>query len=371
MTHSIFGVREKLSMPRPGAMELLNLARVIATGRLMHHHGETRTFTGRAQTRLARMMRAEHALLVNSGTSALIVALKAAGVGPGDEVLVPAYTWVSTASAPLFLGAIPILVEIDESLTMDPEDLERKISKFSKAVIPVHMLNLVCDMDRINAVAQRHGLIVIEDACQAVGVSYKGRRVGSIGHLGAFSFNHYKNVTSGEGGAVITNDAGLFRRAEIFHDVGTFSSVYSESNWDFVGVNYRVSELTSAVLLAQIGRLDLHLERRRKQRRRNIERFVHSSCGRVSPHHDEKAAVGLTVIFDSTEEAENFASQHRMLTLISDIKRHDYSSWLPVLQHCRADTRTDPFRAAHREISYSPNMCPRTNDILSRTCLVA
>jgi dTDP-4-amino-4,6-dideoxygalactose transaminase len=187
-------------------MELVNLARVIVTGRLMHHAGETRSFTGRAQARLARMMGVEHALLVNSGTSALIVALKAAGVGPGDEVLVPAYTWVSTASAPLALGAVPILVEVDESLTMDPEDLERKITRFSKAVIPVHMLNLVCDMDRIMTVADRHGLTVIEDACQAVGVSYKGRRVGSIGHLGAFSFNHYKNVTSGEGGAVITGN---------------------------------------------------------------------------------------------------------------------------------------------------------------------
>jgi dTDP-4-amino-4,6-dideoxygalactose transaminase len=352
-------------------MEMLNLARVIATGRLMHHAGETRTFTGRAQARLQHMMGVEHALLVNSGTSALIVALKAAGVGPGDEVLVPAYTWVSTASAPLFLGAIPILVDIDESLTMDPIDLERKVTPFSKAVIPVHMLNLVCDMDRIMAIATRHGLAVVEDACQAVGVSYKGRRVGSIGHLGAFSFNHYKNVTSGEGGAVITNDSQLMRRAEVYHDVGSFSAEYSASDWDFVGCNQRVSELTSAVLLGQFGRLDKDLRRRRQKRLRNIERYVLASGGKISPHHDPDAAIGLTVTFESPEEAKEFSSQHSAVTRIGDIKRHDYVSWLPVLQHCRADGRTDPFRSARREISYSADMCVRTTEILSRSCLVA
>lgn len=358
-------------MPRPGAMEMLNLARVIATGHLMHHAGETRSFTGRAQARLARMMGVEHALLVNSGTSALIVALRAAGVGPGDEVLVPAYTWVSTASAPLFLGALPILVDIDESLTMDPADLERKITPFSKAVIPVHMLNLVCDMDSIMAIATRHGLAVIEDACQAVGVTYKGRRAGSIGHLGVFSFNHYKNVTSGEGGAVITNDGQLMRRAEVYHDIGTFSADYSETDWDFVGCNQRVSELTSAVLLAQFGRLDKDLQKRRHRRERSINRFLPSSAGKISLHHDPDAAVGLTLTFGSSEEAREFASRHRTVTRIGDIKRHDYVSWLPVLQHCGADPRTDPFRSARREITYSADMCARTTEILSRTCLVA
>ncbi|WP_338503448.1 DegT/DnrJ/EryC1/StrS family aminotransferase [Sphingomonas kaistensis] len=350
---------------------MLNLARVIATGRLMHHAGETRSFTGRAQARLAQMMGVEQALLVNSGTSALIVALKAAGIGPGDEVLVPAYTWVSTASAPLFLGAIPILVDIDESLTMDPADLERKITPFSKAIIPVHMLNLVCDMDSIMAIATRHGLAVIEDACQAVGVTYKGRRAGSIGHLGAFSFNHYKNVTSGEGGAVITNDGHLMRRAEVYHDIGTFSADYSVQDWDFVGCNQRVSELTSAVLLAQFGRLDKDLQNRRRRRARNIDRLLPLSGAKVSPHHDPDAAVGLTLTFENSQDAKEFAAQHSAVTRIGDIKRHDYVSWLPVLQHCGADPRTNPLLSAQRKVTYSADMCARTIDILSRTCLVA
>jgi dTDP-4-amino-4,6-dideoxygalactose transaminase len=233
------------------------------------------------------------------------------------------------------------------------------------------MLNLVCDMNRIMAIATRHGLAVVEDACQAVGVSYKGRRAGSIGHLGAFSFNHYKNVTSGEGGAVITNDDQFMRRAEVYHDIGTFSAEYSATDWDFVGCNQRVSELTSAVLLAQFGQLDRDLQKRRKRRQRNIDRLVPTSAGTISLHHDPDAAVGLTLTFESSKEAKKFASRHPAVTRIGDIKRHDYVSWLPVLQHCGADPRTDPFRSARRKVTYSADMCARTTDILSRTCLVA
>ena len=337
----------------------------------MHQAGENRSFTGRAQARLSQLMGVEHAILVNSGTSALIVALKAAGIGPGDEVLVPAYTWVSTASAVLFVGAVPILVEIDESLTIDPDDLERKITRFSKAVVPVHMLNLVCDMERITDIAQRYNLVIVEDACQAAGAIYKGRRVGSIGHIGVFSFNHYKNLTSGEGGAVITRDSSLFRRATIYYDIGSFSKCYSDANLDFVGCNHRVSELTSAVLFAQLGKLDKHLARLRKRRRKNIDRFLATSGARLSPHHDPQSAVGLTFIFDSPEEARDYASRHPAITRISDINRHNYVSWLPVLQHCRADPRTDPFRSAGREIAYTRDACTKTLDILAKTCVIA
>jgi dTDP-4-amino-4,6-dideoxygalactose transaminase len=161
------------------------------------------------------------------------------------------------------------------------------------------------------------------------------------------------------------------RRAEVYHDIGSFSADYSASDWDFVGGNQRVSELTSAVLLAQFGRLDKDLRRRRQKRQRNVDRFVRKSAGKISPHHDPEAAVGLTVIFESPEEAKEFASQHSTVTRISDIKRHDYISWLPVLQHCRADARTDPFRLARREFAYLEDMCVRTTEILSRSCLVA
>ena len=129
------------------------------------------------------------------------------------------------------VGAVPVLVDVDESLTIDPEDIKRKITPYTKAIMPVHMLNLVCDMDAITAIAKEHRLKVIEDACQAVGVTYKGRRVGTIGEVGAFSFNQFKNLNSGEGGAVLTNDDRIFTRARMFHDVGSYTREYAfESN---------------------------------------------------------------------------------------------------------------------------------------------
>jgi dTDP-4-amino-4,6-dideoxygalactose transaminase len=165
-------------MPRVGFMELVTLGRVIASGQLQHYRGGGHGFTKQFEIDLVKKLGVKHALTVNSGTSALISALAAAGIGPGDEVLVPAYTWVSTAIAPLAVGAVPILVDVDHSLTIDPEDIKRKITPHTKAIIPVHMLNLVCDMDAITAIAKQHRLKIIEDACQAVGVTYKGRRVG-------------------------------------------------------------------------------------------------------------------------------------------------------------------------------------------------
>ncbi|HMJ13424.1 MAG TPA: aminotransferase class V-fold PLP-dependent enzyme, partial [Polyangiaceae bacterium] len=194
--------------------------KLIARGDLSRYHTSGQSEVQRLEEELCRVIGVEHTLGVNSGTSALICGLVGAGVGPGDEVLVPAYTWVSSAAAPLAVGAVPVLVEINETLTIDPEDIRKKITPQTKAIIVVHMLNLVCDMDSIMAIAKQHDLVVIEDACQAVGVTYKGRRVGSIGHVGAFSFNQHKNIQSGEGGAVLTSDPRIHARALMYHDVG-------------------------------------------------------------------------------------------------------------------------------------------------------
>ena len=158
-------------MPRVGFREWIAVSRVIARGQLLRYRGGEDGFTTRFEAQLCKKIGVKHALTVNSGTSALISALVAAGIGPGDEVLVPAYTWVATAAAPLAVGAVPVLVDVDESLTIDPEDIKRKITPYTKAIIPVHMLNLVCNMDAITAIAAQHRLLVIEDACQAVVIS--------------------------------------------------------------------------------------------------------------------------------------------------------------------------------------------------------
>jgi dTDP-4-amino-4,6-dideoxygalactose transaminase len=358
-------------MPRVGIREFVTLGRVIASGQLLRYRGGESGFTARFETRLQEQLGVKHALTVNSGTSALIAALVASGVGPGDEVLVPAYTWVATAIAPLAVGAVPILVDVDESLTIDPEDIKRKMTPYTKAIMPVHMLNLVCNMDAIRAVAKERSLKVIEDACQAVGVTYKGRRVGTIGDVGAFSFNQFKNLNSGEGGAVLTNDDHLFTRARMYHDLGSYTREYDQGNEPvFAGVNLRVSELTGAVLYAQLPRLDPLLRRLRKRHAVMTSYLSRSQKLRISPHNDPANAVGLSVIFRRPDDAKAFAKQAGVERLI-DTDRHVYINWVPVLTQRTFHPRMNPYKWANREITYSAEMCSKTLDILERTCRVS
>jgi dTDP-4-amino-4,6-dideoxygalactose transaminase len=311
-------------------------------------------------------------LAVNSGTSALVCALAAAGIGPGDEVLVPAYTWVSTAAAPLAVGAVPVLVEVDESLTIDPIDMKEKVTSHTKAVLPVHMLNLVCDMDAILRVADEFGLAVIEDACQAIGAFYRGKRVGTIGHAGAFSFNQQKNITSGEGGALVTDHERLYARAGMYHDVGSYSR---QTRFDvdeplIVGMNFRMPELCAAILLPQLKRLDRQMARRMARRRALVVELGGRSSFTISPHHDPAAAVGLAIHFEDPELARHAASLRGVHRLI-DTGRHVYTNWLSIVEKRTFHEAMNPFRWARREIDYTPETCPRTIEILERTCAVS
>jgi dTDP-4-amino-4,6-dideoxygalactose transaminase len=351
--------------------EMSAAVRVLARNDLARYGKAGKSEAGRFEAELCRTIGVEHALAVNSGTSALIGALVGAGIGPGDEVLVPAYTWVATAAAPLAVGAVPVLVEIDESLTMDPADLARKITPYTKAVIPVHMLNLVCDMDAIMKVAAEHDLVVIEDACQAIGVRHHGRRVGSIGHVGAFSFNHHKNISSGEGGAVLTNDRRIHARAAMHHDVGSYERPgWIETEALFPGVNHRMPELCAAVLRPQLARIDAQLDRRRERRRMVLDTVTSSSWkARLAPHHDEPDAVGLALTFDDPAEATRFGAVRGARRLI-DTGRHVYANWQSVLAKRSHHPKLDPHAWAHRTIDYSPDSCPATLDILARTCTV-
>ncbi len=355
-----------------GLREMMVLCRVTASGQLMRYRGGENGFTDRFEKALCEKTEARHALTVNSGTSALICALVGLGIGPGDEVIVPAYTWIATALAPLAVGAVPILADVDESLTLDPADVERKITENTRAIIPVHMLNLVCDMDALMEIAGRRGLYVIEDACQAVGVRYKGRRVGTIGHAGAFSFNQFKNIAAGEGGALLTNDDRVFTRATMYHDVGsaTREQLTDSNEAIFAGMNFRVSELTGAVLGEQLKRLDGVLERLRRRRRAMADILSAGSGFVLSPHNDPEDAVSLTLLFETAEQAAAFKARHRRASRLIDTDRHIYTNWEPVMQKRSFDPRMNPYDWARREITYSPDMCARTLDILERTCQI-
>lgn len=355
-------------LPSIGTREMAAAIRVLAGGHLARY-GPGASETQRFETALEQKVGVKHALGVNSGTSALICSLVGAGVGPGDEVLVPAYTWLSTAAAPLAVGAIPILVDIDWSLTMDPSDIRRKITPRTKAIIPVHMLNLVCDMDSIMAIAAEHSLTVIEDASQAVGVRYHGRRVGSIGHAGAFSFTQHKNIRSGEGGAVLTNDDRLYARACMYHDVGSYTREgrYETDEPLFVGVNYRMPELAAAILRPQLKRLDAQLSRRRSRRKLLINELRRAPSAVVSPHNDPDSAVGITVRFEDPEEAKRFAAARGVSRLI-DTGRHVYTNWESILGRRPVHPAMDPYAWARCGAGIEPESCPATLEILKRTC---
>jgi dTDP-4-amino-4,6-dideoxygalactose transaminase len=203
-----------------GKEEIGAIKQVIESGQLFRYRGGEGGETDKFEKEWSEKIGIKHTLAVTSGTAALICGMVGMGIGPGDEVIVPGYTFMSTALAPLAVGAVPIIAEIDESLTFDPKDLEKRITPRTKAVIPVHMVGLPCNMDAIMQIAKKHNLMVLEDACQSVGGSYKGKRLGSIGHAGVFSFNQYKTITCGEGGALVTNDGDIYDRALIHHDGG-------------------------------------------------------------------------------------------------------------------------------------------------------
>ncbi|ABI76096.1 aminotransferase, DegT/DnrJ/EryC1/StrS family [Hyphomonas neptunium ATCC 15444] len=358
-------------MPAMGICEWIAAGRAIAEGQLTRY-AEKAHFTDEFEQSLREMTGAKHALAVTSGTGALIAALAAAGIGPGDEVLVPAYTWMATATAPVMVGAVPILVDINETLTIDPEDIERKITPYTRAIIPVHMGNAPCDMDAIMAIAKKHGLIVIEDACQSVGVTYKGRALGSIGHLGALSFNKMKNLNIGEGGAVLTSDDQYFARARSYHDLGAMIRGHEDRYNEpaFIGVNMKVNEIQSAMAQVQLRKVLPMLERQRRRRASLAPILARSSQFQVTPHNDAESAISLTVLAPTREAAIALEDRKGIWNRLRDNSKHIYTNWEPIFAKRTFHPKMNPWAWAKREITYTPDMCARTLDILERTCVV-
>ena len=199
----------------------------------------------------------KHAQLVSSGTAAISVALAAAGIGAGDQVILPTFTFVASFEAIMMLGAIPVLVDIDDTLTLSPEAVEKAITPQTKAVMVVQMCGSMGHMDAIQNICKKHNLLLVEDACQAIGATYKGKILGSIGDMGCFSFDFVKTITCGEGGAVITNNKEYYTNSDHYSDHGHdhIGNDRGAESHPFLGYNFRISELHAAVGLAQIKRL--------------------------------------------------------------------------------------------------------------------
>lgn len=207
---------------------------------------------------LSERMEVKHTQLVSSGTSALTIALASAGIGAGDEVIMPTFTFVASFESIMALGAVPILVDIDDTLTLDPEKVKAAITSKTKVIMPVHMCGSMANLKALKEICEQHKLLLLEDACQAIGGSYDGKPLGSYGDLGCFSFDYVKTITCGEGGAIITNNDTYAVHADNYSDHGHdhVGKDRGAETHPFLGYNFRISELNAAVGLAQIARLD-------------------------------------------------------------------------------------------------------------------
>jgi dTDP-4-amino-4,6-dideoxygalactose transaminase len=353
----------------PGGMELGDeelaaLRRVIESKNLFRYYGvgEGPDEVASFEREFAEHIGAKHALMVNAGSSALICGLIGAGVGDGDEVIVPAYTWNATPNAVLATGALPVLAEVDESLTLDPEDVERRITPRTRAILPVHMRGAPAAMDALTAIAERHGLMLIEDVCQAAGASFRGRRLGTFGDAAAFSLQFNKIITTGEGGVLITDREDLLDLALDVHDCA--NSVRRGIGLPkYPGFNFRASELMGAVARVQLTRLDGLLERMRGNHS-GLSAQVNGLPGltlRRANDDDGDAGIALVAFVADAERArdavEALNAEGVLAMRIYDPHApdlHVFPFWAPVLAAIESAGQPAPH-------------CPRTLDLLERS----
>ncbi|MCW3088254.1 MAG: DegT/DnrJ/EryC1/StrS aminotransferase [Sediminibacterium sp.] len=218
------------------------------------------------ETAITEVFGCKYAQLTSSGTSALTTAMAVLGIGAGDEIIMPAFTFVASFEAVLSVGAVPVLVDIDETLTLDPAAVRAAITPKTKCIMPVHMCGSMADLDALKQICAEHKLILLEDACQSIGATYKGKSLGTIGDAGTFSFDFVKTITCAEGGVVMTNSEDLYTKADGYTDHG-HDHLGVDRGADlhpFIGYNYRISELHAAVGLAQIRKLDTFLSLQKK-----------------------------------------------------------------------------------------------------------
>jgi dTDP-4-amino-4,6-dideoxygalactose transaminase len=326
-----------------------------------------------------------HALAVNSGTSALIAGLVGIGVSQGDEVLVPSYTYIATGCAVMALGAIPVVVEIDDSMMMEPKDIANKVTSRTTAVIPVHMRGKSCNMEAIMAEARRLGLKVLEDCAQAMGGTYRGRAHGLAGDAGAYSMQQYKVITAGEGGVVVANDTTVFERAAIYHDCAY--AFWMENQPDsftietpiYVGENYRQSEVHGAIGVEQLKKLDGILKRTRSIRFKIREVLEKLPGAQVETSNDEEGDCGISIGFhmESRDEALRVAEILRAegvpfgSVFSKQIpNRHIYYHWDFLMEKRTPHANGFPWNGA-RDQEYTREMCPQTLDLLERNSVMS
>lgn len=373
--------------------EIHAVTQTLLSKNLFRHNPEsqTRAFEHEA----ANLIGVRHALAVNSGTSALICALHGLGIGPGDEVIVPAYTYIATPAAVAAVGAVPVIAEIDESLGLDPADLPNRITPRTRAIIPVHMQGIPARLHDILHIAQQHNIPVIEDCAQAIGARYHRQIVGTFGHAGIWSFNHFKILTAGEGGLLFTNHEHLFERACLASDPAMplwMRDHEDKQQWSTPPFSlhcFRASEIASAILRVQLRKLHTLLTHTRTLK----TTFLHELHLQPRPrgyrlqHVDDPegdCGISAAILCHDPDTAQRYAEALRAEGLPCGTAynpagfpdRHIYRNWTSILQQNSPHPAGYPWKDPHYtrplhnlppgNITYHPEGCPRSLYILHR-----
>lgn len=365
-----------------GQEEIKEVMDVMRTGVLMRYGFDkerqgvfkVRQFEGE----FAEYCGVKHALGVTSGSAALKVALTAMDIGPGDEVLVPAFTFLATYEAVLEVGAIPVMCDIDDTLNFDPNEIEKKMTKYTKAVIPVHMCGSSARIDKIVKIARKNKLMVLEDNAQGCGASFKGKKLGGFGDMGIFSFDYYKTVTTGEGGMVISNNKKLYLRSEWYSDHGHDHNPKVSRALEgrtILGFNYRMNELQGALGLAQLRKLDYIIAEQKKNKAviKDALAQIPGVGFRTLPDPEGDSATFLA--FNLPEEKQALKFQKLLsqggfdTTCYKSNLWHYVPNWEHFLAFSTANSKKYPFKdkGYKGKVKYSRKSIPFAEDMLGRT----
>lgn len=362
-----------------GDEEQAAVAAVLKSQSLFRYYGPDLQGTVEAFERgVAEQLDVPHALATSSGTAALTAALAALGVGPGDEVVVPAVTFVATANAVVVAGAVPVFCDLDDSLGLDPAALASVLTPRTAAIVPVHLENVCCDMDGVLAVARGAGVPVLEDACQAMGSSYRGRMAGTMGDMGAFSLQLEKNITAGEGGVVVTSDPELAVRAARYTDQGgqfVTAKGTRGSGDPFVGENLRMSEVSGAIAGVQLGRLPSIVSRMRAAKRELLAMLGSHSDRVLRGCHDPEGDGGSSAIWylPTADLARRFVE----CLLAEGIPSANLYGGQTVYanpayaQQLTVVPSRSPWARHAVPVHYPPGLCPRAEELAPRAAAVA
>jgi dTDP-4-amino-4,6-dideoxygalactose transaminase len=376
-----------------GAEEVEAAVRVLRSRSLFRYYGvELQREVDAFEAEFARFLNASHVVAVSSGTAALSIALAALGVGPGQEVIVPAYMWVSVAAAVVNRGAIPVLADIDDTFCIDPTALEERISSKTTGIIVVHMSGAPADIKAIREVADRRKLFVLEDCAQCIGGSVDGQRVGTFGDMGVFSFQMNKNMTSGEGGAVVTNSRRLYDRAFACHDLGYARNeqgrlLLNDPDLCLWGQGCRLDELRASVLrvqLTKLPRITASMQHSKYRIREALEKLPGIGLRRIVDQAGDTSSFLITTYGDPETamtvnkalRAEGIVTHPQGISniLMTEWGFHLYYNIASLVQKTSVDHGGFPWRLSENSglrMQYAKGACPVADSLFERSILIA